>query len=257
VTAGRDLFDLTGRVAIVTGGGRGIGRFIAEGLASHGARIVLAGRTQGTLDEAAASIGEKGCDALAQTADVAREADVIALRDVVLSVCGRLDVLVNNAGVNPIFKGIERTSLAEWQHIIDTNLTGAFLCCKHLGGVMAERGGGSIINVSSVGGHVGLRRSIPYCASKGGLELLTRGLALDWARKGVRVNTIAPGYFETDLTAGMRDNEALAAPLLAHTPLGRFGKLEDVAGAAVFLASDASAYMTGSSLMVDGGWTAD
>jgi len=252
-----DLFDLTGRVAVVTGGGRGIGRFIAEGLASHGARVVLTGRTQGTLDEAAAALRAKGFDALAQTADVGREDDVMALRDVVLSVCGRLDVLVNNAGVNPIYKGIERTSLDEWRHIVDTNLTGVFLCCKHLGGVMAERGGGSIVNVSSVGGHVGLRRSVPYCASKGGVELLTRALALDWARKGVRVNTIAPGYFETDLTAGMRENEALAAPLLAHTPLGRFGRLEDVAGAAVFLASDASAYMTGSSLMVDGGWTAD
>jgi len=253
----RDLFDLAGRVAVVTGGGRGIGRFIAEGLARHGARVVLTGRTQGTLDEAAAALRAKGFDALAQTADVGREDDVMALRDVVLSVCGRLDVLVNNAGVNPIYKGIERTSLDEWRNIVDTNLTGVFLCCKHLGGVMAERGGGSIVNVSSVGGHVGLRRSVPYCASKGGVELLTRALALDWARKGVRVNTIAPGYFETDLTAGMRDNEALAAPLLAHTPLGRFGRLEDVAGAAVFLASDASAYMTGSSLMVDGGWTAD
>ena len=180
-----------------------------------------------------------------------------ALRDLVLSGSGRLDVLVNNAGVNPIYKAIERTSLDEWRHIVDINLTGVFLCCKHLGGAMAARGSGSVINVSSVAGHVGLRRSVPYCASKGGVELLTRALALDWASKGVRVNTIAPGYFETDLTAGLRDNEALAAPLLSHTPLGRFGKLDDVAGAAVFLASDASAYMTGSSLMVDGGWTAD
>ena len=257
MTARPDLFDLTGRVAVVTGGGRGIGRFIAEGLARHGARVVLTGRTRGTLDEAAAALRGEGHDALAQTADVAREEDVIALRDWVMSGSGRLDVLVNNAGVNPIYKGIERTSLDEWRHIVDTNLTGVFLCCKHLGGAMAARGGGSVINVSSVAGHVGLRRSVPYCASKGGVELLTRALALDWASKGVRVNTIAPGYFETDLTAGLRDNEALAAPLLAHTPLGRFGKLEDVAGAAVFLASDASAYMTGGSLMVDGGWTAD
>ena len=255
MTPGR--FDLTGRVAVVTGGGRGIGRFIAEGLAGAGARVVLTGRTQATLDATAAELRGKGHDVLAQMVDVAREDDVTALRDAVLSVCGRLDVLVNNAGINPIYKGIERTTLAEWQGIIDTNLTGVFLCCKHLGGAMAERGGGSVINVSSVGGHVGLRRSVPYCATKGGVELLTKGLALDWAAKGVRVNTIAPGYFETDLTAGLRENDALAAPLLAHTPLGRFGRLEDVAGAAVFLASDASAYMTGSSLMVDGGWTAD
>ncbi len=251
------LFDLTGRVAVVTGGGRGIGRFIAEGLAGAGARVVLTGRSQGTLDATATEMRARGWDVLAQTADVSREDDVTALRDVVLGVCGRLDVLVNNAGVNPIYKGIERTTLAEWRHILETNLTGVFLCCKYLGGAMAERGGGSVINVSSVAGLVGLRRSVPYCASKGGVELLTKGLALDWAAKGVRVNTIAPGYFETDLTAGLRETEALAAPLLAHTPLGRFGRLEDVAGAAVFLASDASAYMTGSSLAVDGGWTAD
>ncbi len=251
------LFDLTGKVAVVTGGGRGIGRFIAEGLAAAGARVVLTGRSQGTLDAAAEEMRGRGWDVLAQTADVAAEQDVTVLRDVVLGVCGRLDVLVNNAGVNPIYKGIERTTLAEWQTIVDTNLTGVFLCCKYLGGAMAERGSGSIINVSSVAGHVGLKRSVPYCASKGGVELLTKALALDWAPTGVRVNTIAPGYFETDLTAGLRENAELAAPLLAHTPLARFGKLDDIAGAAVFLASDASAYMTGSSLKVDGGWTAD
>lgn len=251
------LFDLTGRVAVVTGGGRGIGRGIAEGLAAFGARVVLTGRTQSTLDRAAVEMRGRGYDVLAQMADVSREGDVVALRDAVLGVCGQIDILVNNAGVNPIYLGIERTSLADWQNIVDTNLTGVFLCCKYLGGVMAGQGKGSIINVSSVAGHVGLRRSVPYCATKGGVELLTKGLALDWAKKGVRVNTLAPGYFETDLTAGMRENDALAAPLLAHTPLGRFGKLGDAAGAAVFLASDASAYMTGASLVVDGGWTAD
>jgi len=119
------------------------------------------------------------------------------------------------------------------------------------------QGKGSIINISSVAGHVGLKRSVPYCASKGGVELLTKALALDWATKGVRVNTIAPGYFETDLTAGVRGKDDLAAPLLAHTPLNRFGGLNDIAGAAVFLASDASAYVTGASVAVDGGYTAD
>ena len=160
-------------------------------------------------------------------------------------------------GINPIYRGIEKTSLAEWQNIVGTNLTGVFLCCKHLGGVMAERGSGSVVNVSSVAGHVGLRRSVPYCATKGGVELLTKALTLDWASRGVRVNCIAPGFFETDLTAGMRQNEALSAGLLSRTPLGRFGTMEDIAGAAVFLASPASAYMTGQSLVVDGGWTAE
>ena len=161
-------FDLTGRVCVVTGAGRGIGRGMAEGLARHGATVVLSGRTLATLEEAATAIGER---AMVVTADVSKEADV----------------LVNNAGVNAIFKGIERTSLAEWQDIIDVNLTGVFLCCKYLGGAIGE--GGSVINVSSVAGHNGLPRSVPYCASKGGVELLTKALALDWAKRGVRVNT--------------------------------------------------------------------
>jgi len=224
-----DTFDLTGHVAVVTGGGRGLGRAIAEGLHRHGAKLVLCGRTEATLQAAAAAA---------------------------LGRFGAMHVLVNNAGVNPIYAGIERTTLAEWQHILDVNLTGAFLCCKHIGGVMAAAGRGSVITISSVAGHVGLRRSVPYCATKGGVELLTKALALDWAGKGVRVNCIAPGYFETDLTAGMRENEAMAGRLLAQTPMGRFGTDGDIVGAAVFLAGPASLYVTGQSLMVDGGYTA-
>lgn len=245
-------FDLSGRICLVTGAGRGIGRAIAEGLARHGATLVLAGRTQAPLDEVAAAIDGSVC-----VADVSREADVLALRDTVLARHGRLDALVNNAGINPIFRGIERTSLADWQSIIDINLTGTFLCCKHLGGVMVEQGRGSIINVSSVAGHVGLLRSVPYCASKGGVEMLTRALALDWAKRGVRVNTLAPGWVDTDLTHGLLEHETHGRRLLDHTPMGRFATADDMVGAAVFLASDASAYMTGQSLLIDGGWTAD
>ena len=251
------LFDLAGQVAVVTGGGRGLGRAIAAGLAAHGAKVVVCGRTEATLQEAADALRAGGAEVHAQVADVSREADVLALRDAALQRFGGIDVLVNNAGVNPIYRGIERTSLADWQGIVDVNLTGVFLCCKHLGTVMAERGRGAIISISSVAGHVGLRRSVPYCAAKGGVELLTKAQALDWAGKGVRVNCIAPGYFETDLTAGMRDNEAMASGLLARTPLGRFGIDADIAGAAVFLASAAGAYVTGQSLLVDGGYTAE
>jgi len=247
-------FDLTGKVAVVTGAGRGIGRAIAEGLARHGARVVLTGRTEATLTDTAAAIGET---ASVQVADVSREADVLALRDAVIARCGRIDVLVNNAGINPIFRGIERVSLEDWQSIIDINLTGTFLCCKHLGEVMVERGAGSIINISSVAGHVGLLRSVPYCASKGGVEMLTRGLALDWAKRGVRVNTLAPGWVDTDLTHGLLEHDTHGRRLLDHTPMGRFATPGDMVGAAVFLASDASAYMTGQSLLIDGGWTAD
>ena len=246
-------FDLAGRVAVVTGGGRGLGRAIAGGLARYGARLVLCGRNAVTLNTAAQEIGG---ETLAHEGDVSREADVLALRDAALARFGRIDVLVNNAGVNPIYKTIEATSLDEWQHIVGVNLTGTFLCAKHLGAAMAAAGGGSIINVSSVAGHVGLRRSVPYCATKGGVELLSKALALDWANKGVRVNCIAPGYFETDLTAGMIANETLSARVLGQTPLGRFGRDPDIVGAAVFLASPASAYMTGQSLVIDGGYLA-
>jgi NAD(P)-dependent dehydrogenase (short-subunit alcohol dehydrogenase family) len=174
----------------------------------------------------------------------------------VLARFGRIEVLVCNAGVNPIYKSIEATSLEEWQGIVDINLTGVFLCCKHLGGAMAAAGGGSVICISSVAGHVGLRKSVPYCATKGGAELMVRALALDWAQKGVRVNAIAPGYFETDLTAGMIASPSMSARLLAATPMGRFGQDGDIVGAAVFLASGASAYVTGQSLLVDGGYVA-
>ncbi len=247
------LFDLTGKVAIVTGAGRGIGRGIAEALAAAGAQLVLAGRTQATLDAAASAIGGS---TLAQLADVANEANVLALRDTALARFGQIDVLVNNAGINPIWRTIEKTSLADWLAIIDVNLTGTFLCCKHIGGTMAARGTGSVINVSSVAGHVGLVRSAPYCASKGGVELLTKALALEWATRGVRVNCLAPGYVDTDLTSSLLHHETLGKPFLDHTPMGRFGEPRDLAGAAVFLASDASAYMTGQSLVIDGGWTA-
>ena len=244
-------FDLTGKICVVTGAARGIGRGRAEGLARHGARVVLTGRTRATLEEAAAAIGG---EASVETADVSKEDEVMALRDAVLARFGKIDVLVNNAGVNAIFKGIERTSLAEWREIIDINLTGLFLCCKYLGGAIGT--GGSVINVSSVAGHVGLLRSLPYCASKGGAELLTKALALDWASRGVRVNTLAPGWVDTDLTHGLLEHDVHGQRLLAGTPLGRFATPRDMAGGAVFLASDASAFMTGQSLVVDGGWTA-
>jgi NAD(P)-dependent dehydrogenase (short-subunit alcohol dehydrogenase family) len=245
-------FDLTGKICVVTGAGRGIGRGMAEGLARHGATVVLSGRTRATLEQAASAIGTQ---ATIHTADVSNETEVIALRDATLAAHGRIDVLVNNAGVNAIFKGIERTTLAEWQDIINVNLTGVFLCCKYIGGAISE--GGSVINVSSVAGHNGLPRSVPYCASKGGVELLTKALALDWARRKVRVNTLAPGWVDTDLTHGLLDHDVHGKRLLDRTPLGRFATPQDMAGGVVFLASDASAFMTGQSLVIDGGWGAE
>jgi NAD(P)-dependent dehydrogenase (short-subunit alcohol dehydrogenase family) len=244
-------FDLTGKICIVTGGGRGIGRGMAEGLVRNGGTVVLAGRTQAPLDETAAALGN---GAWRHVTDVAKEDDVIALRDAVLAKHGRIDVLVNNAGVDPIFKQIERITLAEWQHIVDINLTGLFLCCKYLGGAMTS--GGSVINVSSLAGHVGLVRSVPYCASKGGAELLTKALAIDWAERGVRVNALAPGWVDTDLTHKLLEHDVHGQRMLSGTPMGRFGTPRDMAGGVVFLASNASSFMTGQSLVIDGGWTA-
>ena len=243
--------ELAGRVAVVTGGGRGLGRAMAAGLVAAGASVLICGRDRATLDGA---VGEIGGDMLAVTADVSREDDVIAVRDAALARWGALHVLICNAGVNPIYAGIERTSLADWQHIIDVNLTGTFLCCKHIGGAVGQ--GGSVICISSVAGHVGLRKAVPYCATKGGVELLVRALALDWALRGVRVNCIAPGFFATDLTAGMIGNPALNALVLAATPMGRVGHDAEIAGAAVFLAGSASGFVTGQTLTVDGGYLA-
>jgi NAD(P)-dependent dehydrogenase (short-subunit alcohol dehydrogenase family) len=245
-------FDLTGKVCIVTGAGRGIGRGMAEGLARHGATVVLTGRTRATLEETAAAIGEQ---AFVHSADVSKEADIIALRDAVLAKFGRIDVLVNNAGVNPILKTIEKTTLEDWNHILDVNLTGLFLCCKYLGGAINQ--GGSVINVSSIAGHGGLLRSTSYCASKGGVELFTKALALDWAQRGVRVNALAPGWVDTDLTHGFLGHDVHGQRSLERTPLGRFGTPRDMAGGVIFLASDASAFMTGQSLVIDGGWGAE
>ena len=246
------FFDLTGKIALVTGGGRGIGLAIAQGLAQHGATVVICGRNAATLEAARASIGPT---AVAMVADVASEDAVIALRDQIAVQFGRLDILVNNAGVG-LYTKTENTTPSEWDTIVGINLGGVFSCCKHFGAMMIAAKSGAIINISSVAGHVGLKRQVAYCATKGGVEQLTRGLALDWAEHGIRVNAIGYGFIETDLTAEITTHPHLSARLLARTPLARFGKVDEVAGAAVFLASPSASYVTGHTLMVDGGWSA-
>lgn len=246
-------FDLTGKVALVTGGGRGIGLGIARGLVNCGARVVICGRNAAVLDKARISLGERATSAIV---DVADESAVIALRDSIREQFGRLDILVNNAGINPHYASLERTATVDWENMLDTNLNGVFYGCKYLGGLMIAAKSGAIINISSVGGQVALKRQVPYCASKGGVEQLTRALAIDWAEHGIRVNAIGYGFIKTDLTSGMIDHPHIAPKLLARTPLGRFGELSEVAGAAIFLASPSASYVTGHTLMVDGGWTA-
>ncbi len=250
------MFRLDGQVAVVTGGGSGLGLAIAEGLAAHGASVVIAGRNQQRLDDALPAVQQQNPDAARFAADVSREEDVVALDAFAAERFGRVDVLVNCAGINPFYRSAEHTPLSEWRQIVDVNLTGVFLCCTVFGRRMLAQGSGSIVNITSVAGHVGLAKSAAYCAAKGGVELMTRSLALDWAAKGVRVNTIAPGYFETDMTSGLREHAVLGERLRGKTPLGRFGVPSEVAGAAIYLAARASSYVTGQSILVDGGWTA-
>ena len=252
------LFDLTGNVAVVTGGGRGIGRAVSVGLAAHGVRVVVAGRTRATLDDTVAALeaAAPGSRPLGLVMDVASEADVIRARDEIVAATGAIDILVNNAGIDPHYAALEKTTEAEWDQIVAVNLTGVFRCCRVLGATMLPRKSGSIINISSIAGHVGMKRQVPYCATKGGVEQLTKALACDWAEHGIRVNAIAYGFVDTDLTNSVLSHPHLGPRYLARVPMGRFGKLDDVAGAAVFLASPAAGYVTGHSLVVDGGWTA-
>jgi NAD(P)-dependent dehydrogenase (short-subunit alcohol dehydrogenase family) len=253
-----ELFDLRGQVAVITGGGRGIGRAIAEALAAYGARVVVGGRRVSDLEQTVRGLREKsaGGEPFLVRMDVTSEADVTGARDEILARAGAIDILVNNAGIDPHYAALEKTSPQEWAGIVAVNLTGVFRCCRVLGTAMLERRRGAIINVSSIAGRVGLKRQVPYCATKGGVEQLTRALACDWAEHGIRVNAIAYGFIETDLTRAVLTHPHIGPRYRARIPMGRFGQLSDVAGAAVFLASPAASYVTGHSLVVDGGWTA-
>ena len=253
------MFDLTGKVAVVTGGGRGIGQAIAMALAAHGARVVPVGRTAASLDATCAKLPGTGHFSLTMNVEV--EAEVEAARDAILKQAGAIDILVNNAGVDPHYATIEKTTQEQWDQIVAVNLSGVFRCCRLLGAAMLPKSGvpqksGCIINISSIAGHVALKRQVPYCATKGGVEQLTKALSFDWAEHGIRVNAIAYGFVDTDLTHSILNHPQIGPRFLARVPMGRFGTLDDVAGAAVFLASPAASYVTGHSLVVDGGWTA-
>jgi NAD(P)-dependent dehydrogenase (short-subunit alcohol dehydrogenase family) len=247
---------LDGKVAWVTGAGRGAGRAIAEGLAEAGATVLLHARSRDELMTVQEKIRAGGGDADVLVGDVADEESAAAAVDLAVQRWGGLDVLVNNAGISPVLQRSERLDTDVWRRVLDVNLTGAFLSARAAADRMLQQGSGSIVNMSSVHGSVGSPRLSAYSASKGGLELLTRTLALEWAAAGVRVNPVAPRYLETSMTEGLRNNERWAEALRQKIPMGRFGLPREVVGAVVFLASDAASYITGSVLHVDGGWTA-
>jgi NAD(P)-dependent dehydrogenase (short-subunit alcohol dehydrogenase family) len=251
-----DLFRLDGRVALITGGSGGLGQVFAGALAGAGADVALLGRRLDAAQGAADTIhDETGRRTLAVAADVTQLGEVETAVGRVRDELGRLDILINSAGVN--FRGPSvGFPMEEWQRVLNINLTGSFVCSQAAAPGMIAAGWGRIINISSMLGMVGLEERPAYTAAKGGVIQLTRTLAIEWAPHNVTVNTLAPGPFETEMNRPLIDNPVTYRAMADKIPLNRWGKLHELAGAVVFLASEASSYMTGAVLAVDGGYTA-
>src|ERR1700722_675056 len=252
----RKLFDLTGRVAIVSGGSMGLGLQMAEGLAEMGANLVLCARKKERCDEAAEALRSLGSEALALSCDAKDKTSINKVVEETLAKFGRVDILINNAGAS-WGAPIEEMTLEQWDKVLSTNLTGTFLFCQAVGKAMTAQGMGKIINIASVaglGGGAAELQAIGYHASKGGVIAFTKDLACKWTSRKIQVNAIAPGWFPTHMSERVIENHKKS--LLVKIPMGRFGSDHDLKGAAVFLASDASAYVTGHVLVVDGGQTA-
>jgi len=249
------LLSLEGKIAVITGGTSGIGRALSLGFADAGADVVATARRQQQVDETASEIEARGRQTLRLASDVCDRASLEALLVGVLERFGKVDILVNCAGK------IKRTPTLtmpeeEWTDIMNTNLTGTLRACQVFGKPMLERGYGRIVNIASLNSFVALSEVAAYAASKAGVASLTRSLAVEWSKKGVTVNAIAPGVFRTDLNAQLLDSTPRGQELLMRTPMGRFGKTEELIGAAVFLASDGASFVTGQTLVVDGGFLA-
>ncbi len=251
----KQLFSLEGNTALVTGAAQGLGREIALALAENGASLVLSDIR--APEATAAAVEKTGARCLPVEADITDEGQVKAMAAESISAYGRIDILINNAGASQLsYTATEDLSQNEWDLIIGTNLTGTFLACKHIGKAMIRNGGGSIINIASTAGVTGVPRAPAYCASKAGVILLTKSLALEWARYQIRVNAIAPHYLETPLTDELRASEKVYAGLLKQIPMGRFGQPSEMIGAVLLLAAQAGSYMTGTVIVADGGYLA-
>ena len=249
------LFDLQGKVAIVTGGNGGIGLGIARGLADAGADIAVVGRNAAKSKEAAADLAGRGVTAIAIEADVTDKAAVAAMTERVAGQFGRIDILVNNAGIN-IRKPPHQLDIAEWDSVISTNLTSAFLCSKAVHPAMKRAGGGKIINIGSMMSIFGASFTPAYSASKGGIVQFTRSCACAWAADNIQANAVLPGWIDTDLTKRAREQiDGLHDRVLARTPAARWGAIGDFAGIAVFLSSPASDFVTGTATPIDGGFS--
>ncbi|MGD9046084.1 MAG: SDR family NAD(P)-dependent oxidoreductase [Desulfobacterales bacterium] len=249
------LFSLKGKTAVVTGAARGLGKEIALAVAKNGAALVVSDIEY--PEDTAKAVQQTGARCLVVKGDITDEDQVKAMAAKAASECGQVDILINNAGISQLsYTATEDLSKTEWDRIIEINLTGTFLCCKSFGKAMIAGGGGSIINIATTAGITGVPRAPAYSASKAGVILLTKSLALEWARHHIRVNAVAPHYLETPLTEELRASEKVYAGLVKQIPMKRFGKPSEIIGAVLFLASRASAYTTGTVIVADGGYLA-
>jgi gluconate 5-dehydrogenase len=249
------LFDLSGRTALVTGSTRGIGRALAAALAGAGAQVVVNGRDPATVQAACEEMRTQGLRAAGRAFDVTDEDAVERAAEAIERDTGPIDVLVNNTGIQ-IRAPLENFATADWNRIVQTNLTSVFLVSRAVARRMIPRRRGKIVNVLSVNSEAARYSIAPYSATKGGLKMLTKGMCVDWARHGIQVNGLAPGYFETELTRPLVQDPDFTAWIERRVPAGRWGKVDELAGAAVFLASPASDFVNGHVLVVDGGMTA-
>ncbi|EMI29095.1 short chain dehydrogenase/reductase family oxidoreductase [Rhodopirellula europaea SH398] len=253
---GVKLFDLSGRIALITGGSKGLGEAMGAGLASAGANVCLVSRNEHEASEAAKKIADEyPVQAIGIGADVTVESNVAEMVQRCVDQFSRLDVLINSAGIN-VRGSIDELTLEQFRQVQATNVDGMWLCCKHASSVMKKNGAGRIINLASTLGLVGLANRTPYASSKGAVVQMTRALGLELAPDNVTVNAICPGPFLTPMNVPIADTEEAKRFIVGATALERWGQMQEIQGAAIFLASDASSYMTGSMLTVDGGWTA-